>query len=341
VTGVHAKGRGFSLPLLCKCTRVDPLQPKLLMTDPITGRGSDSAAGAAAAAAAWSRDKLEADCLLRFWVGARGLLVCLPQVLAFWVRISTGSVGSTRPAPMDDTLSMRLLAHLHRRFDAPIHRAVCVAQTAADTLEGAPPTLTAHERLLRCRAACVACPHCKAGRVRDPDFDADRVLVPMVLGGSVVLTATHADRVADALARDDDVGAMKLFAVYAQSDMLTRAETVRMRPAGGSATSDVTAFGHVLLAPSVGVAWETLPETLATLQSAQPHPGKWLYCVGVRLGCLGPAVFSASARERAAAHLPPGFVLPHVESVALQYARFRDAANEADAAHNLTPLVVP
>lgn len=293
---------------------------------------AEGATPAAAAAAAWVRDKLEADCLLRVWGGARGLLGCLPQVLAFWVRVCSGSAEHRLPLPMDDVLSLRLLVHLHRRFDAPVHRAVCVAETATETLQGVPSTWSPHERLLRCRAACVACPHCRAGRVKDPDFDADRVLVPLVLGGAVVLTATHAGRVADALARDDDIGAMKLFAVYAQSDMVTRPET---------AGAPGAAFGHVALAPAAGVPWECLPEALAAFQGAPPSPGKWLYCVAVRLGCLGPAMFSAGLRERAVTHLPPGFVLPRDESVALQYARHRDAANEADAWHNLTPLPPP
>lgn len=278
----------------------------------------------------WQREKVMVDGLLRMWsTDGSGLLHALPAVLAFWVQQSAAGVAtysaSSGLAPQN-RLALQLLMHLAQLTGHSPGTDVVAVHALQDTFAGtgfgaAGGTVgegdivdcgTRLQRLKKVvdKAVREQWVHPGPTALSSSLESVDQVLVPAVFAGSVVLTAAHARRVADAIAAGDSITASKYHSLYALHD-----------------ATRMVACVPVTLPPGFQVTH--LEQRIRLMFAGHMDT---LYAAACAMGAIGPSVFTPGASVKCALL---GLRRPHGKSIALAFARAVDTARETAAGATL------
>ena len=251
----------------------------------------------------WQKEKLLASQLLSVSTG-RTLLDALPDILEFWVyeSIRDEVSATTSAGELVFVLLKSLSAACPFNFGNDIKIMAVLADIVRDVTSIADSTLQMQYEAARSRLPMID--------DSSPPFpgdvsDADQLLIPALLGGTVPLKKSHAEEVKRHLNRNDDVTAMKLLAMYSIKD-------------------DVHFAARL---PSSFVPEAMQQRLVSALKTSQDS--KFLYAAMKGLGCIGPLIpLSDGSEQRGHGTPPAGFKTRHAasggESLALRYARDLD-----------------
>jgi hypothetical protein len=147
---------------------------------------------------------------------------------------------------------------------------------------------------------------------RDEAFSVYQLLIPILMGGTVLLRRRHAEETLKAIRDNDDIRASKLYGLFASQDAAAPSE-------------DTLA---ITLPP--GFQWHLVADRIRKrFPRSDEASTLLLYGTAMAMGCIGPAAFADPSG--APSRTPPGLVRLCGRSLALLYAKYVDSSRETSA----------